>query len=107
MIYDRKASSRSQCKQARTHTLTGTGHGGGVSLSAEVVFLTATVQRPFMMREAMRRTLCTLRVPQCRFVEARPAHWKQKNRHREMHEHHAEAAHHRLPGAPAASKYGK
>lgn len=61
-----------------THTLTGTGHRGGVSLRTKVVLLTATVQRPLMVREAMGRTLGTLRVSQRCFVEARPAHWRQK-----------------------------
>lgn len=60
-------------------TRTCTGHGGRVSISTEEVFLTAAVQRPLMVREAMRRTLGALRVPQCGFVEAGPAHWRQKN----------------------------
>lgn len=59
--------------------LTGAGHGGRVSLGTEVVLLTATVQRPLMMRETMRRTLGTLHISECRFVEACPAHWRQKN----------------------------
>lgn len=82
--------------QKYTHTLTGTGHGGRVSLGTEVVFLTATVQRPFIVREAVRRTLWTLRVPQRRFVEACPTHWRQKNRYRQIHQHHAEPAHRQL-----------
>lgn len=64
------------------HTLTSTGHGDGVSISTEVVFLTAAVQRAFVVRETVRRTLWTLHISKCGLVEACPAHWRQKNRDR-------------------------
>lgn len=57
-------------------TLTGTGHGGGVSLGTEVVFLAATVQRPLVVGEAVRWTLRALHVPERGLVETRPAHWR-------------------------------
>lgn len=59
-------------------TLTGTGHGHGVSLSTEVVFFTATEQRPLMVRKTVRRAFWTLRISQHGLVEARLAHWKQE-----------------------------
>lgn len=61
------------------YTLTGAGHRGGVSLRTKVVFLTATVQRPLMVGEAVRRTLGALHVAERRFVESCPARWRQKN----------------------------
>lgn len=76
-------------------TLTSTGHRSRISLSTEVVFLTATVKRPLMVRETMRWTLWALHIPESRFVEACPARWKQKQ-HRQIHEHRAEPAHRQL-----------
>lgn len=64
------------------HTLTSTGHGDGVSVSTEVVFLTAAVQRAFVVRETVRRTLWTLHISKRGLVEAHPAHWRQKKRDR-------------------------
>lgn len=67
------------------HTLTGAGHGDGVAVGAVVVFLAAAVQGALVVGDAVRRTLWALRVSQCRLVEARPAHWGQRERRREHH----------------------
>lgn len=65
------------------HTLTGAGHGDGVAVGAEVVLLAAAVQGALVVGDAVRRTLWALGVPQRRLVEARPAHWRQRERRRE------------------------
>lgn len=67
------------------HTLTSAGHGDGVAVGAEVVLLAAAVQGALVVRDAVRRTLRALGVSQRRLVEARPAHWRQRERRRERH----------------------
>lgn len=67
------------------HTLTSAGHGDGVAVGAEVVFLAAAVQGALVVGDAVRRTLWALHVSQRRLVEARPAHWRQRERRRERH----------------------
>lgn len=67
------------------HTLTGAGHGDGVAVGAEVVFLAAAVQGALVVRDAVGGTLRALGVSQRRLVEARPAHWRRRERRRERH----------------------
>lgn len=67
------------------HTLTSAGHGDGVAVGAEVVFLAAAVQGALVVGDAVRRTLWAFHVSQRRLVEARPAHWRQRERRRERH----------------------